>query len=95
LRAAQVQMQAASSPQVAPDVPADRFVADRQLAVPPQIAGDLLGTPFLPQQRLHSRPRQSRIVRTCRLVGGSLHTRQFASWLRGHLHRQKVHLLDV
>src|SRR2546425_419747 len=41
---------------VGPDVAVDRLVADRELPLAPQPAGDLLGTPVLPQQRVDPGP---------------------------------------
>src|SRR2546422_8892504 len=50
-RSAQVGVQVAAQAVVGPDVAVDRLMADRELPLAPQPAGDLLGTPVLPQQR--------------------------------------------
>lgn len=46
--------------EIPPHVPVDRLVADDQLARPPQVSGDLLGTPLLPNnsstRAISSRP---------------------------------------
>src|SRR5256712_2560349 len=55
-RSAQVGVQVAAQALVGPDGAVDRLVADREPPLAPRPAGDLLGPPVLPQQRVDPGP---------------------------------------